>query len=220
MSWTIESALRTTFALLRDNFVAFFVATLVFTAPSLILSLLGVGYLVTLVVGLVANVLVMVSLNIGAIRAMGGMRSDIATLINSVNRPDLGRLILLGIVQNIVTMLGVIAFIVPGLWVLSLWMVAMPAMLVEHATVGGALDRSANLTQRRRWQVLGAFLVVAVPVVIVAQVLGISTGAFVLFWLIEAALATVLVSLSAVLYTLLCGEKEGATVVQIATALG
>ena len=67
---------------------------------------------------------------------------------------------------------------------------------------------------------LGAFLVVAVPVVIVAQVLGISTGAFVLFWLIEAALATVLVSLSAVLYTLLCGEKEGATVVQIATALG
>ena len=146
MSWTIESALRTTFALLRDNFVAFFVATLVFTAPSLILSLLGVGYLVTLVVGLVANVLVMVSLNIGAIRAMGGMRSDIATLINSVNRPDLGRLILLGVVQNVVTMLGVIAFIVPGLWVLSLWMVAMPAMLVERATVGGALDRSANLT--------------------------------------------------------------------------
>jgi len=220
MSWTIESALRTTFALLRDNFVAFFVATLVFTAPSLILSLLGVGYLVTLVVGLVANVLVMISLNIGAIRAMGGMRSDIATLLNSVNRPDLGRLILLGIVQNIVTMLGVIAFIVPGLWVLSLWMVAMPAMLVERSTVGGALDRSAGLTRGRRWQVLGAFLVVAVPVVIVAQVLGISTGAFVLFWLIEAALATVLVSLSAVLYTLLCGEKEGATVLQIATTLG
>ena len=41
MSWTIESALRTTFALVRDNFGPFFAATLAFTAPLLLVDLVG-----------------------------------------------------------------------------------------------------------------------------------------------------------------------------------
>ena len=75
-------------------------------------------------------------------------------------------------------MLGLIAFIVPGLFVLSLWMVAMPAIVVERSTVGGALDRSTALTRERRWLVLGIFVLVAVPAVLAIEILGALTGIF------------------------------------------
>ena len=219
MDWTIDSALRTTFPVLRNNFAAFYAATLVFTTPSLLVSLVDGGLVVSLVVAIIANVLVSVSLTVGTIQAMAGVRPAFATLMQQATRPDIGKLILLGIVQHVVIGLGLVALIVPGLYVLCLWMVAMPAMIVERLAVGEALDRSVGLTRDRRWRVLGAFAVLAIPLGVIAELLGASPGEHILSWLIEAALATVLASLSAVLYALLRGEKEGVTPQQIAAAL-
>jgi Membrane domain of glycerophosphoryl diester phosphodiesterase len=229
MSWTIESALRTTFTLVRDNFGPFFAATLAFTAPSLLVDLVGGGLLISLVVGFITNVLVSISLTVGAIQAMAGKRPDFATLMRQANRPRSSTLILLGIVQSVVICLG-FTLLVPGFWVLALWMVAMPAMLVEHKGVGDALNRSAELTRERRWRVLGTFvagcLLAGVPLALVDFLLDrligfdeASAGYYILGWLTGAALATVLGSLPAVLYVLLRGEKEGVTLPQIAAAL-
>jgi membrane-anchored glycerophosphoryl diester phosphodiesterase (GDPDase) len=155
------------------------------------------------VVGIVAHVLLTVCLTIGAIQAMAGARPGFTVLVQQINRPDLGKLLALGIVQNVVIMVGLMALIAPGLYVLSLWMVAMPAIIVERSTVGGALDRSAALTRDRRWLVLGIFVLVAIPAILVVEILGALTGIFIVTWLLEAALSTVLVSLTAVLYALL-----------------
>ena len=38
--------------------------------------------------------------------------------------------------------------------------------------MGGALDRSAALTRERRWLVLGVFVLVAVPAILVVEILG------------------------------------------------
>jgi len=75
------------------------------------------------------------------------------------------------------------------------------------------------LTRERRWLVLGTFALVAVPAVLVLQIVGTVTGIFIVTWLLDAALSTVLVSLTVVLYALLRGEKEGTTAAQIAAAL-
>src|SRR5262245_10368927 len=155
MSWTIESALRTTFALVRDNFGPFFATALVFTSPALLVNLLDGGLAVALIVSILTNVLVSLSLSVGIIRAMAGMPPpDSAALLRRVNRPQAGTVILLGIVQSVVIGLG-FTLIVPGLWVLALWMVALPAMLVEHGDIGAALNRSTELTRNRRGRVLG-----------------------------------------------------------------
>ena len=220
MTWNLDTALVTTFTLVRDNFAAFFAVALLFNAPSLVIDLIGGGFAVELVVSVVAHVLLTVCLTIGAIRAMAGARPGFTVLVQQINRPDLGKLLVLGIVQNVVIMLGLIAFIAPGLYVLSLWMVAMPAIVVERSTVGGALDRSAALTRERRWLVLGIFVLVAIPAILVVEIVGTVTGIFFVTWLLEAALSTVLVSLTVVFYALLRGEKEGTTPAQIAAALG
>ena len=98
-------------------------------------------------------------------------------------------------------------------------MVALPAIIVERPTVGGALDRSAALTRERRWLVLGIFVLVAIPAILAVEILGALTGIVVVTWLLEAALSTVLVSLTVVLYASLRGEKEGVTPEQIAAAV-
>ena len=219
MTWNLDKALVTTFTLVRANFMAFFTVALLFNAPMLIIGFVDSGFAVTLVVGLIANILLTVSLTIGAIQAMAGARPGFTVLVQQINRPVLGKLLALGIVQHVVIVLGLIALIAPGLYVLSLWMVAMPVIIVERLTVAGALDRSAALTRERRWLVLGIFVLVAIPAILVVEILGTVTGIFILTWLLEAALSTVLVSLTVVLYALLRGEKEGVTPQQIAAAL-
>ena len=219
MTWNLDSVLLATFALVRANFMAFFAVALLFSAPSLVIGFTGGGYVVALVVGLIANILLTVSLTIGALQAMGGARPGFAILVQQINRPDLGKLLALGGVQHVVIMVGLMALIAPGLFVLSLWMVALPAIIVERSTVGGALDRSAALTRGRRWLVLGIFMLVAIPAILVVEILGALTGIVVVTWLLEAALSTVLVSLTVVLYASLRGEKEGVTPEQIAAAV-
>jgi|HubBroStandDraft_6_1064221.scaffolds.fasta_scaffold198487_2 hypothetical protein len=220
MTWNLDTALVTTFTLVRDNFAAFFAVALLFNAPSLIIGFVDDGFAVALVVGIVAHILLTVCLTLGAIQAMAGARPSFTLLVQQIKRPDLGKLLALGIAQNVVIMLGLMAFIAPGLYVLSLWMVAMPAIIVERSTVGGALDRSAALTRERRWLVLGIFVLVAIPAILVVEILGALTGIAIVTWLLEAALSTVLVSLTVVFYALLRGEKEGVTPQQIAAAVG
>jgi hypothetical protein len=220
MPWNLDSALVTTFTLVRDNFAAFFAVALVLDAPSLVVDFVDGGFVLALVVGVVTHILLTVSLTIGALQAMAGARPGFTVLLQQINRPDLGKLLALGIVQQVVIILGLMAFIAPGLYVLSLWMVAMPAIIVERSTVGGALDRSAALTRERRWLVLGIFVLVAVPAILAIEIVGALTGIAIVTWFLEAALSTVLVSLAVVFYALLRGEKEGMTPQQIAAALG
>src|SRR5260370_19523855 len=57
MTWNLDTALVTTFTLVRDNFAAFFAVALLFNAPSLVVGFIDGGFAVALVVGVVAHVL-------------------------------------------------------------------------------------------------------------------------------------------------------------------
>jgi hypothetical protein len=230
MTWTIGSALRTTFVLVRDNFFAFFVTTLVVTTPLLVVDILEGGIVVSLAAGLLSNVLTAICLTVGTLQAMAGHRPDAAGLLRQIGRPNSGRLILLGIVQSLVIALGFM-LVIPGIWVLALWMVATPAMVVDDLSVGAALDRSAALTRDRRWRTLGAFgacLVIAiVPLTIInylaVELAGGTEGSLtehVVMWLVGAVLGAVMGCLPTVLYALLLQEKDGTTIAQLAVDRG
>ena len=57
MTWNLNSALITTFTLVRDNFTAFFAVALLFTAPTLLIGFVDDEFAVTLVVSVIANIL-------------------------------------------------------------------------------------------------------------------------------------------------------------------
>lgn len=122
----------------------------------------------------------------------------------------------LAVVIAVLESLGVVAFLVVGVWLWGLWAVAVPAMMVEGTSIRGALARSRLLVSGVWWRVWGiralGFLLagllgemVAVPFVLLAAAVsdtsftltGSSSGTPVAFLLIVSAGAVVSTTLTA-----------------------
>lgn len=79
------------------------------------------------------------------------------------------------VVVYIVFCVGLALLIVPGLWIMGLWFVIVPAIVVEKAGFG-ALGRSGQLTKGYRWSLVGlALLFLLLAIVIGAVIGGVST---------------------------------------------
>ena len=78
--------------------------------------------------------------------------------------PVLGQLILVGIVAGIGIVIGFILVIIPGLYLLTVWSVAAPVVVLEHPGVFAALRRSRELVRGNGWQVFGVIAVLYILV--------------------------------------------------------
>jgi hypothetical protein len=76
-----------------------------------------------------------------------------------------------GVLVAIGTIIGFIALIVPGIWLLGVWIMTTPAVVIDELGPFAALNRSRNLVSGRWWAVVGATFVGAIAVGIVNQVL-------------------------------------------------
>lgn len=72
----------------------------------------------------------------------------------------------LSVVAVLLTMIGMIALIVPGLWIYAVFSVMAPAVTIEGSGFGG-LGRSAALTKGYRWPILGALVLSAIVGILV-----------------------------------------------------
>jgi hypothetical protein len=84
----------------------------------------------------------------------------------------LGSLLWLAILWAVLVFVGLIAFILPGIWLIVVWSVSVPALMFEH--VGGlkALGRSFDLVRNRWWATFAEVLVAIIMVAIVTLVIG------------------------------------------------
>jgi ABC-type multidrug transport system fused ATPase/permease subunit len=73
--------------------------------------------------------------------------------------PVIGPLIVAGILAGIAVGIGLLLLIVPGLFLLTIWAVVAPAIVIERTGALGAFGRSAELTKGNRWQVFGVIVV-------------------------------------------------------------
>jgi hypothetical protein len=71
-------------------------------------------------------------------------------------RSRLRPLLWLTLIQAVLTGLGFVACIIPGIWLAVSWAVAVPAMLTEDVRGRAALGRSFGLVKHRWWPTLGA----------------------------------------------------------------
>lgn len=152
----------------------------------------------------------------------------------------------LAVVIAVLQTLGLVAFLVAGVWLWGLWAVAVPAMMVERTSIRGALARSRLLVSGLWWRVWGiralGFLlagllgqVVAVPFLLLAAAVsdtsftltGNSAGTPAAFLLIVSAGAVVSTTLTApiragvdaLLYVDLRVRREGLDIVLQQTPL-
>lgn len=69
----------------------------------------------------------------------------------------------LGVVINVLTRLGILAALAPGLWVVSAAAIAIPVLVLEHESYLGAVMRSASLTKGNRGALLVFFGLALLP---------------------------------------------------------
>lgn len=77
-------------------------------------------------------------------------------------RPELGTLIVAGILAALGIALGFVLLIVPGLILLTWWCLIVPVIVVEGKRVGEAFTRSRELVRGHGWTVFGVVVITAI----------------------------------------------------------
>jgi len=83
---------------------------------------------------------------------------SVGTLVRSVT-PVLGTLIVAGILAGIAIGFGLLLLIVPGLFLLTIWAVIAPVVVIEQTGAIEAFGRSRELVRGSGWQVFGVIVV-------------------------------------------------------------
>jgi len=74
----------------------------------------------------------------------------------------LGSLVVAGILAGIGVAAGLILLIAPGLFLLTIWSMLSPVIVLERSSVGAAFGRSRALVRGNGWRVFGLILVTAI----------------------------------------------------------
>lgn len=82
-------------------------------------------------------------------------------------RPRLNTLTLAGLIAAIAVGIGLVLLIAPGLYLLTIWLVIVPAIMLEGCGVSAAFARSQELVRGYGWSVFG---VIALTVLILIGV--------------------------------------------------
>jgi hypothetical protein len=129
-------------------------------------GLMLLGFCLAVVVGMFCQAIV---LN-GAFQGMRGRPVSLVESLQTVLRHFFPILGLIAFV-SFCAVLGLMLLIIPGLIVLTVWFVAMPACVVEKLGPFQSLARSARLTGGYRWKVFGLMLPISVADYVVSPVL-------------------------------------------------
>ena len=83
-----------------------------------------------------------------------------------VVRPRLPALIVAGILAGIAIAIGILLFIIPGLFLLTIWSMIVPVIVLEGKSAGESFTRSREIVRGNGWNVFG-LLVVTFLIIIV-----------------------------------------------------
>ena len=147
-------------------------------------SAMGPWFAVAGLLGLLIAVLIYGALGWGAVEALEGRTPSLGERL-SASGAALLPMIGIAILGYIGIVVGFLLFIVPGVFLATMWSVVMVAAVIDRAGVFGSFSRSAELTKNNRWMILllmivyviGAFVLSLINVFFVS--IGLSAGVFV-----------------------------------------
>jgi hypothetical protein len=166
------------FAIYRDQFTLLIPAALVVFVPVAIVSGLiyagDVGILGALLVaalGTIATYWFQGMVVEAARDILDGQRDhSVGSLLRSAT-PVIGPLLVAGILAGIGIGLGLLLLIVPGLFLLTIWSVLAPVIVIERTNALSAFGRSRELVRGHGWQVFGVIVVLFLLQFIVTAVI-------------------------------------------------
>jgi hypothetical protein len=93
-------------------------------------------------------------------------------------QPRLSAIIPAGLIAGIAIVIGLILLIVPGLFLLTIWAVIIPVIVLEGRSAGESFGRSRELVRGNGWNVFGVIVITVALTIVANIVVGIAT-----FWL-------------------------------------
>jgi hypothetical protein len=155
-----------------------FVIYVVAAAIEVLLGLLGpIGALLAAFVGIIAAFLLQATL-IKAVEDVRDGRVDLSfSETMQAARPAVGRVAITSIVAAIAIGIGLVLLIVPGLYLLTIWCLVVPVVVLEGAESFAAFGRSRQLVRGHGWQVFGTLVLVFVVLLAVGLIIGLLLAA-------------------------------------------
>ena len=105
------------------------------------------------------------------VETMSNRPSDVASSM-SVAFGVFLPLILLSIILSVAYGIGLMLLVVPGLILMTLWAVAVPAFVAERTGIIGALSRSFELTEGQRWRIFALMVLAFIAMMIAGLIIG------------------------------------------------
>ena len=170
----VGAVLGETFQVYAKNFPVFVGIGLLVMAPAIALqavlqaspaasALAIVGTIVTVVLGYVAQG----AMTYGVFQHTRGKPVEFGNCV-SVGISRFAPLFVVGLCLGIMVTLGMLACLVPGIVLVVLFFVAIPATVIEKTGLPESFQRSLKLTEGNRWQVFAVFLVIAITSLVVS----------------------------------------------------
>jgi hypothetical protein len=133
---------------------------------------------------------------------LDGRRDQTLGSLFSSAAPFIAPLIAVGILAGIGIAIGFVLLIIPGLFLLTIWAVIVPVIVVERAGIFDSFGRSHQLVKGSGWQVFGVIVVIFVVSIVVRAIInaiigGISDDSFAGYAIADLIVNVLLVPLSA-----------------------
>jgi hypothetical protein len=229
----IGSVFERVFAIYRDQFTLLIPAALVLFVPVAILNGLVLstgsilGSLLAAAIAAVATYWYQGMVVSAAEDILDGRRDhSLGSLLRSTT-PVIAPLFGAGLLAGIAVAIGFVLLIVPGLYLLTIWAVIAPVIVLERAGVFESFGRSRHLVKGNGWQVFGVIVILFLLGFVIQLIIGAAIDdSFALLALADLIVRMLVAPLAglaaAVMYFGLKAAKEGdaAVVPQPAAAGG
>jgi hypothetical protein len=158
------------------------IAFVIYLIAAVIEALLGVlgpiGGLLAAIVSLITSFLLTATLT-KAVEDVRDGRVDLSVGETvQAARPVVGSVALASILAGFGIVIGLALLIVPGLFLLTIWCLIVPVIVLERADTSTAFGRSRELVRGHGWQVFGTLVLVFLVLLAVSIVVGVVFGAF------------------------------------------
>ncbi len=97
---------------------------------------------------------------------------SVSETFNQVS-PKLGKIVVTGILLGIAIAIGLALLIAPGLFLLTIWIAVIPAIVLEDRGIGESFGRSRELVRGSGWNVFGVIVLTFLILIGVSIVVGI-----------------------------------------------
>jgi hypothetical protein len=163
------------------------IAFVIYLIAAIITALLALaGGTIGILLGSLVSIIAAFVLQATLVKAVQDIRDGHADLsigqTVSEAMPFIGAVAVASILAGIAITIGLVLLIVPGLFLITIWAVIVPVIIIERSGALASFGRSRQLVRGRGWHVFGTLVLVYIIMLVVNIVLGVVFSALPHVW--------------------------------------